>query len=92
MKRRIRDPREDKVRILSQRDISVSTQRRRAEETLAHSRARTIVTSADTRKGEKNITHTKSERNVEQARAVRDEDTPTDVRTRTAARVSTSFT
>lgn len=39
---------------------------------------------------EKNVTHTKSERNGERVRAERDGDTPTDVRTRTAARVSTA--
>lgn len=38
----------------------------------------------------KNVTHTKPERNGERVRAERDGDTPTDVRTRTAARVSTA--
>lgn len=42
------------------------------------------------KKRKKNVTHTKSERNGERVRAERDGDTPTDVRTRAAARVSTA--
>lgn len=49
-----------------------------------------FLTLIDSKRGEKCNAHTKSERNGERVRAERDGDTPTDVRTRTAARMSTA--